>query len=146
MNHVIKLMTAMFLAGVLYSCSEPKSDQPIDGRWYTQAQLKKGKRVFAENCAMCHGENAESTPDWKQTLADGSYPAPPLNGSAHAWHHSLSILLRTINQGGSKLGGKMPGFEGKLTQDEKMAAIAFFQSFWDERVYGIWKNNGNLAK
>ena len=142
MNHVIKLITAMVLAGVLYSCSEPKKDQPIDGRWYTQAQLKMGKRVFTENCAMCHEEKAESTPDWKQTLADGSYPAPPLNGSAHAWHHSLSILLRTINQGGSKLGGKMPGFEGKLTEDEKMAAIAFFQSFWNERFMASGETMG----
>jgi len=124
MSHTIKLITVIVLSGALSSCSGPEEDQPIEGRWYTHSQLKIGKRVFTENCAICHGEKAESTPNWKKTLADGSYPAPPLNGSAHAWHHSLSVLIRTINQGGSKLGGKMPGFEGKLTEDEKMAAIA----------------------
>ena len=131
---------------LLTACSKQDSNQPIKGRWYTGDQLKLGKQVFADNCAVCHGSNAESIPNWKKTQADGSYPPPPLNGSAHAWHHSMSILTRTINEGGAKIGGKMPGFKDKLSEAEKTAAIAFFQSYWDERVYGIWIDNGNLTK
>ena len=32
----------------------------------------------------------------------------------------------------------MPSFKDKLTQDEIDAAIAYFQSFWDDEHYGYW--------
>jgi mono/diheme cytochrome c family protein len=140
------LITGFITLTLLSACGKQDSSEPVKGRWYTGDQLKLGEQVFAANCAACHGKNAESIPNWKQTLADGSYPAPPLNGSAHAWHHSISVLMRTINEGGAKLGGKMPSFKDTLSDAEKTAAIAYFQSYWDERVYGIWKDNGNLSK
>ena len=146
MNQTISFMITIVLTGLLYSCSQQNGDETIAGRWYTHAQLKMGEQVFNENCAVCHGKTAESISNWKQTLADGSYPPPPLNGSAHAWHHSLSVLLRTINEGGKKLGGNMPGFKNKLTKDEQIASIAFFQSFWDKRIYEIWEANENPSK
>jgi len=40
----------------------------------------------------------------------------------------------------------MPGVKNTLTEGEKIAAIVFFQSYLDERVYGIWVDNGNLEK
>lgn len=58
----------------------------------------------------------------------------------------MSILIRTINEGGKELGGKMPSFKDKLSSAEKNAAIAYFQSYWDDQLYGIWKGNGNLKK
>jgi mono/diheme cytochrome c family protein len=61
-----------------------------EGRWYTGNQVKRGAAVFAQNCAECHGANADATPNWRETTPDGKYPPPPLNGTAHAWHHSLA--------------------------------------------------------
>ncbi|WP_425468304.1 c-type cytochrome [Pistricoccus aurantiacus] len=29
------------------------------GRWYNQAQVDRGKEVFLENCAECHGRSAQ---------------------------------------------------------------------------------------
>jgi mono/diheme cytochrome c family protein len=107
-------------------------------RWYTKDQVNFGKEVFAQNCAVCHGYKAEKTINWKQTLSDGSYPPPPLNDKAHAWHHPYSQLSEIINNGGKSYGGKMPSFKDKLTQDEIDAAIAYFQSFWDDEHYGYW--------
>ena len=83
-------------------------------RWYSDDQVTEGEQLFRLNCASCHGQNAEATPNWKQTDANGNYPPPPLNGSAHAWHHDLDLLRRTIREGGAKLGGQMPGFESQL--------------------------------
>ena len=61
-----------------------------------------GGKIFNNNCAVCHGQNASgSEGDWREKLADGSYPPPPLNGSAHTWHHSPKQLLWTINNGGT---------------------------------------------
>lgn len=140
------LIAGVIAMTLLTACSKQDSSQPVKDRWYTGDQLTLGKQVFADNCAVCHGNKAESIPDWQQSQADGSYPAPPLNGSAHAWHHSLAVLMRTIDEGGIALGGRMPGFKDKLSDAEKIAAIAYFQSYWDERVYNIWKDNGNLTK
>ena len=77
-------------------------------RWFNQAVVDYGAGLFQQNCAVCHGANAEGTSDWKKTDANGNYPPPPLDGSAHAWHHSIPQLVRSIKEGGIKLGGVMP--------------------------------------
>jgi thiol:disulfide interchange protein DsbC len=114
------------------------------GRWYTSDQVERGAAVFAQNCAKCHGANAEATPNWRQTTPDGKYPPPPLNGTAHAWHHSLDVLRRQINLGGLPLGGVMPAFEDKLPDADIDAAIAYFQSKWNDEIYAAWsERNGD---
>ncbi|WXT99513.1 MAG: hypothetical protein Ctma_0212 [Catillopecten margaritatus gill symbiont] len=97
----------------------------------TEAKIALGKSVFDKNCVSCHGKAAVGlTKDWKQPLANGKYPAPPLNGSAHAWHHSPKLLLSTINNGGAKLGGWMPPFKDKLSEEEKQATLAYLRDLW----------------
>lgn len=107
-------------------------------RWYSEEQIARGELLFRQNCASCHGRNAEATPNWKQPDANGNYPAPPLNGSAHAWHHDLDLLRRTIRQGGARFGGQMPGFEDRLGAAEIDSVIAFFQSKWPDDIYQRW--------
>lgn len=109
-----------------------------EGRWYDDATLEKGVTIFAENCASCHGANAEATADWKKTDSNGKYPPPPLNGTAHAWHHSIEVLKETIQNGGIKLGGLMPPFKDKLSDKDIDAVIAFFQSKWPDELYQKW--------
>lgn len=115
-----------------------------ESRWYDQATVDRGATLFEQNCASCHGINAEGTADWKKTDTGGNYPPPPLNGSAHAWHHNKELLTRTILEGGAKLGGSMPAFAGKLTKQEIDAVIAYFQSKWPDSIYQKWAN-GNQA-
>ena len=109
-----------------------------ESRWYDQATVDQGATLFSQNCASCHGINAEGTADWKKTDANGNFPPPPLNGSAHAWHHNKELLKRTIREGGAKLGGLMPGFADKLSDEEMNAVIAYFQSKWPDNVYQKW--------
>lgn len=116
---------------------------PVPGRWYSAAQRELGATVFAENCAECHGDGAQgTTEDWRERLADGSLPPPPLNGSAHAWHHPLPVLLQVINNGGAPFGGNMPAFQSVLSEEEKLGAIAYFQSFWSDEIYEQWQQMG----
>ncbi len=125
----------------LTACGESNKSQSSNdtGRWYNSSQVAQGKSVFKANCASCHGDKAQGlVTNWKQPLPNGKYPAPPLNGSAHAWHHPKAQLLRSINNGGIPLGGTMPPFAKKLSDDEKLAAIAYFQSFWPDRIYQSW--------
>ncbi len=108
-------------------------------RWYSQVQVDRGAQIFAANCALCHGQKAEGTvADWRARLDDGSFPPPPLNGSAHTWHHPLEILLRVIDYGGEALGGEMPAFDDVLEQPDKLAAVAYFQNFWTDEIYQQW--------
>lgn len=107
-------------------------------RWYFAEQAERGAIIFASHCAVCHGRQAESTPHWKTPTDSGHYPPPPLNGSAHAWHHPLSILGRTIYNGGAPVGGLMPPFKDKLSESDIIDVIAHFQSYWDQSIYERW--------
>ena len=125
------------------SCSDKK--QSAGARWYTPVQMESGAKIFNDHCASCHGDSAQGTaPDWREPLADGTYPPPPLNGSAHTWHHSLKILQRTIQNGGIPLGGSMPPFKDKLSPEEIDSVIAFLQSKWSDEIYKTWIKRGGL--
>jgi len=122
------------------------SDTMSKQRWYTQEQVASGKVLFLKNCAVCHGKKAEKTVIWKKTLSDGSYPPPPLNGNAHAWHHPKSQLKRIISKGGAAYQGKMPLFDAVLSDKEEDAVISYFQNFWSDEIYQRWIKGGGLTR
>ena len=126
------------------SSDEPSEKMNVE-RWNSAEQVVLGREVFAQNCAVCHGTEAQGiVSDWREKLDDGSFPPPPLNGSAHAWHHPQEVLLRVIDYGGEAMGGKMPAFIDALGQGEKLAAIAYFQSFWADEIYQQWMQMGGI--
>lgn len=97
--------------------------------------IKLGEAVFEKHCTRCHGKAGVGlSKNWRQALPDGSYPPPPLNGTAHTWHHSPRVLLKTIEQGGVKLGGKMPGFKNKLSGREKQAILDYLYALWPPEI------------
>ncbi len=136
------LVSVLVLVALAYYFTSAQDNK--NGRWYTQAQVVKGKKLFAANCASCHGLNAEKTVNWRKKLPDGSYPPPALNGTAHAWHHTLAQLMTRINDGGEKYGGKMPAFRGTLNDEEKKDVISYFQSFWNDQIYNSWKERNKM--
>jgi len=139
MRKYLLIAPLVFIAG----CSD--KEQAVSGRWYTLTQIDNGAKIFNNNCASCHGNSAQgTTPNWKQPLIDGTYPAPPLDGSAHAWHHPLKILQRTVKNGGIPLGGTMPPFKDKLSDEEINSVVAFFQSKWSNEIYEAWIKRGGL--
>jgi len=139
-----KVVWLLCLSVLVAGCEQGSSEPKVSGRWYTQSQVEQGRKVYAENCISCHLENAQGTFNWKTASPDGSYPPPPLNGSAHAWHHPMVILKKVIDEGGVPLGGKMPGFKEKLNEEKKLAVISYFQSFWNDEIYGEWLSRGGL--
>lgn len=122
----MRLIYMFVLFAMLSACSKNDSKtQNID----------EGMQVFARNCIMCHGKNARGiVRDWKKIGVDGKYPAPPLNGSAHTWHHSPAQLIRIINNGSIKEGGSMPSFKESLTNKEKQAVLDYIFSLWPEEI------------
>ena len=112
--------------------------QPSVGRKRDFATVMHGKKLFAQNCASCHGSRAEGAPQWSTPGVDGKYPPPPLNGTAHTWHHPTAALKRTIREGTIAIGGKMPPHGGKLSEEDMEAIIAWFQSLWPDEIYNTW--------
>jgi mono/diheme cytochrome c family protein len=143
-HNFIKMLWTAVVALLLAACSSQDgslkiSPDAISGRWYNQAQVDQGQQIFADNCAACHGTAGQGGENWRVANAEGVYPAPPLNGSAHAWHHPLALLKQTINDGGVALGGSMPAWQDRLTDDQQMATIAALQYTWSDDIYNAWK-------
>ncbi|MCF6280811.1 MAG: cytochrome c [Candidatus Polarisedimenticolaceae bacterium] len=113
---------------------------PAQERWYSMEQVSQGKEIYSQYCRDCHGESAGGMFTWQTADAEGHYPPPPLDGSGHTWHHSLSLLRKMVREGGAPLGGTMPPFEGKLTAEEIDAAIAWLQSLWPVEIYTSWRD------
>ncbi|MBK6644424.1 MAG: cytochrome c [Anaerolineales bacterium] len=108
------------------------------------SKVAQGEGLYAQYCAACHGANLEGAPDWKKTLADGSLPPPPHDGTGHTWHHPDGQLLNIIANGGSpSYNSKMPGFSNVLTEDEMDAILEYIKSRWgtDEREFQWWVTN-----
>jgi mono/diheme cytochrome c family protein len=109
-------------------------------RWYTPEHVARGAVVYAENCAVCHGPNGEGTKNWRQRTPDGKFPPPPIDGTAHAWHHPIRILGLQIKFGAPGGRGSMPGFADKLTDQQIVDVIAWFQDRWPDKTYAAWKD------
>lgn len=124
---------------VLAACgSEDPNVVTVPGRWYTEAQVETGRMLYADYCAVCHLADGSAAADWRTRGADGHYPPPPLNGSAHTWHHALEMLDNTIANGGGEYGGVMPGFASVLDQEQRLSIVAHLQSWWTDETYGKW--------
>ncbi len=106
--------------------------------WYSFRQLGEGGKIYRESCAACHGKQAQGAPNWRQKDASGRNQPPPLNGSGHAWHHRINELFDTVKYGTVKRGGGMPAWGGKLSDEEIVSVIGWFQSRWPKATYKNW--------
>ncbi|HEX7972230.1 MAG TPA: c-type cytochrome [Thiobacillus sp.] len=103
------------------------------------AQVARGKAVYEKACMECHGVGGRGQPgDWRIRDADGYYPSPPLDDSAHAWHHPTAVLLQVIRDGSPPGQGKMPAWKGKLSEKEMQDVVAYIKSLWSDEVYALW--------
>lgn len=130
---------ATFALFMLAACSAGDPDAPtVPGRWYTQSRVDAGQMLYEANCVECHGLDGSATEEWRTPDANGKYPPPPLNGTAHTWHHSLAMLNYTIENGGAEFDGMMPGFAGVLDHDQRLSIIAYLQAWWPDDIYAQW--------
>ena len=135
---MIRQVVASALAALACTVPPHATRAEAPERWYDSSRIESGGQVYAANCAVCHGALGEATPDWRRREPDGSFPPPPLNGTAHTWHHPFGILARQIKFGAPGGEGKMPTFQGKLTDEEIINVIAWFQSLWPDDIYAQW--------
>ncbi|MEE8555716.1 MAG: cytochrome c [bacterium] len=116
--------------------SLPSSD-PRDG-----ALVVRGERVYAQNCAACHGAAAVGEdPKLPQggRKATGGYLAPALNGTGHAWHHPPDALFEIIAEGSRAADSQMAGWGGRISDRDIGAVIAFIRSLWPGKVQAHYR-------
>ena len=109
-----------------------------------EALAAQGATVYREHCALCHGSQAQgqvpSQPNGGQR-ADGTYIAPALDGTAHAWHHPPQQLFQLVKQGSPAPDSPMRGFAERLSDRQIEAVLAYIQSLWPaalrERYRGL---------
>ena len=145
-NIEMKFKYKMLLSSIIFSLYITSAQS----RWYDSVILEPSAKLFQQNCSACHGVNAEGTLGQENTNNTGATAPPALNGTAHAWHHSIDVLKNIIKYGGNKVGGSktsssMPSFIGKLSDSEIDSVIAYFQSKWPEDIYQKWvsRDSGN---
>jgi mono/diheme cytochrome c family protein len=121
----------LLYAALLGGCGEPKPDP---------AQLALGEKIYAQQCAACHGARLEGQPNWQKKLPDGKFPAPPHDDSGHTWHHPDEVLFGITKHGlvppyaPAGYESDMPAFAGKLSDDEIRAVLAYIRLHWSEEV------------
>ncbi|MDP6172984.1 MAG: c-type cytochrome [Rhodospirillales bacterium] len=49
-------------------------------------QVALGKKVYADQCASCHGARLEGEKNWKLRRPEGHFGAPPHDETGHTWH------------------------------------------------------------
>jgi len=139
---------ALALGVALAACDKPAEppaprtaapSETLAHRGLTRERVEHGAVLYAGNCAVCHGARGEGAPNWHRPGPDGKYPPPPLDGSAHAWHHPRAALKRTIQDGTAKIGGGMPAWKDKLSGADIDAIIDWMIAAWPDDIYAAWR-------
>jgi mono/diheme cytochrome c family protein len=141
----MKTLEALILL-TLMACCAATSEANSEQRWYKPEHIEIGRGLFETHCASCHGVAAVGDPNWRQRDVDGLYRPPPLNGTAHSWHHPLAVLYDQITRGSAPGVGKMPPFKDVLARGEIVAIIAYFQSLWPDEIYQAWRRMDQAAR
>jgi len=99
-----------------------------------------GAKIYAEQCASCHGANLEGQSDWRKRGPDGLLRAPPHDISGHTWHHPDEVLIRITRDGVAAAIGNpnyrtaMPVYRDVLSNAEIVAVLSWIKSQWPAAV------------
>lgn len=101
------------------------------------AHVARGKIIYAQHCASCHGASLEGQPDWRQRLPSGRLPAPPHDVSGHTWHHPDQVLIDIVKYGlvpgrtaPEGYESDMPAYDGVLSDAQIVDVLAYIKSRW----------------
>ena len=102
--------------------------------------LRVGERIYAQQCAACHGAKGEGQANWRERGADGLLPAPPHDPSGHTWHHPDEQLFAITKQGLAQLINQpdyrtaMPIYGGVLSDAEIVAVLSWIKAQWPSEI------------
>lgn len=101
------------------------------------ALVARGKPLYTQHCAACHGASMEGQPNWRERRPDGRLPAPPHDVSGHTWHHPDAVLVDIVKHGlvpgrtaPDAYQSDMPAYERVLSDADVLAVLAYIKSGW----------------
>ena len=137
------------LAAAAIFHSDPGNEHPagtfIDPS--DQALVARGKDVYTNHCARCHGDRMQGQAEWRKRHSDGKLPAPPHDATGHTWHHPDDILIDIVKNGlvpgrtapdGYK--SDMPSFAKMLSDADIIAALAYIKTAWPADILAQQRN------
>ena len=132
LNRFMVLAACVGLASLtgLYAKTEPTT--PAGGN---PGSVTDGKRIYAANCASCHGRSLQGQALWRMVDADTPRRAPAQDGRGSNWLHNDRELLAVVQTGhypgvAPDPKSTMPAFEHRLSQGDQIAVIAFIKRSW----------------
>src|SRR5215471_1991123 len=113
--------------------NEPAKPEPND-----PTLVARGKVVYSERCAPCHGANLGGQPNWRKRLPNGRLPAPPHDVTGHTWHHSDRQLFDMVKNGTAAImpgyETDMPAYKDTLSDADIWAVLSFIESTWPPNI------------
>jgi mono/diheme cytochrome c family protein len=116
--------------------ADPAAERLVQLRPDDAAVTALGQKVYAAQCAACHGARLEGQSNWRERGPDGRLPAPPHDPSGHTWHHPDELLFRITKHGVANAANlkdyasAMPAYDGVLSDVEIVAALSWIKAQW----------------
>ena len=84
------------------------------------AQEERGRTLYEGSCSQCH----EAADNGTGRLA------PPHGPQGHTWHHPNGEIIDIVLGRLDYPGRAMPSFQGKLSEEEVLAILAYLKTNW----------------
>jgi mono/diheme cytochrome c family protein len=99
------------------------------------ALVEEGQHVYSTACAACHGRRLEGQALWQLQDQYAGRRAPAHDSTGHTWQHADEDLFHITKFGRfasapADVESFMPAYEGKLSDHEILAVIAFIKRQW----------------
>jgi len=142
-NIIVSVVTVLIAAAAVVFWFAKGDNQPNGYTGFADADIVAGATLYAQNCAVCHGDQLQGQSNWRIALDDGTFPAPPHDQTGHTWHHDDALLFSYTKLGGAgalaaqgvtSFKSAMPGFGETLSDQDIRNVLGFIASTWPERV------------
>lgn len=132
--HTIITVVVIGVTANLYIWFVPRNSQArLELPSYPVEQVALGQAIYEATCAACHGADGAG-------YAAEDVPAPALNASEHAWHHTDSQIASWIRGG----IGQMPAVGAELSNEEIDALLAYLKQWWEPEQLARQTENSRL--
>ncbi len=151
----MKRVAALFLLLLVSACSQEDNAsktsvlsagdddaRPLESQTLFDLQrVARGARLYQENCAQCHGPQAQGHPDWQRARKAGFAAAPPLNGTGTDVTLTQSAMVSVIRKGARHNGVMvMPAWRGRVSDEQILDIISWYQALWPAETYQAWRS------
>ncbi|MEZ5780121.1 MAG: cytochrome c [Rhizobiaceae bacterium] len=129
---------ALIASGAGYAYWASREHTPLLA-WQDASIVARGKVLYSEQCASCHGAKGEGQA--AAGIAAGPGPlAPPHDGTGHTSEHPDFALIQLTKSGEAGVTclpldeNAMPKFEEALTDRQVLDVLSYIKSTWPEEV------------